>query len=108
MNGSMGTVKEIVWSADPTKLSVPEFIVIDFPEYHGPVFEKWSKDPTKRTWVPIAPVNETVDDGKKDTRGPVLLGMQMVTWRDYPEGYNRSVYMPMNENTKFYITVGSK
>jgi hypothetical protein len=73
----MGTVKEIVWSADTTKLSVPEFIVIDFPEYHGPVFEKWSEEPEKRTWVPISAVSETVDDGKKDTRGPVLLRMQM-------------------------------
>lgn len=44
--------------------------------YHLQVFELWKDDPKKRTWVPIAPVNKIVDDGKPKSRESVLLTAQ--------------------------------
>ena len=73
VNGAMGTVKEVVWSKDSTPTSRPEFVVIDFPNYTGPVFPKWAKDPKKRTWVPIGTVRQHVEAKGKTYRGPVIL-----------------------------------
>jgi hypothetical protein len=83
VNGSMGKVMDIVWPAEPTKRSIPEFVVVDFrdedgqPTYHGPPFPKkeWLNDKSKRTWVPIAPSRQPVDcpadKRKKKKRGTV-------------------------------------
>ena len=73
VNGAMGTVKEVVWSKDSTPTSRPEFVVIDFPKYTGPVFPKWADDPNKRTWVPIGTVRQHVEIKGKTYRGAVML-----------------------------------
>jgi len=52
-NGSIGTVKEIVFERDENPLdgTLPQYVLVDFPEYCGP---PWLKDKPK--WVPIPPV----------------------------------------------------
>ena len=71
----MGTVKEVVWSAATTPTSLPEFVVVDFPEYRGPPFPMWADDENKRTWVPIRSVRNRVEDGDKEAekRGAVFV-----------------------------------
>ena len=75
VNGAMGTVKEIVWSAETTRTSLPEFVVVDFPGYRGSPFPMWADDENKRTWVPIPSVRNRVEDGDKEAekRGTVFV-----------------------------------
>ena len=49
MNGARGVVIAICGSAPPPKL--PEFVVVDFPDYRGYAF--WPDHPT---WVPVPPI----------------------------------------------------
>jgi hypothetical protein len=52
-HGSRGTVIDIVFAAgeSPNNNDLPLYVLVDFPQYCGPVF-----DPQNRTYVPIAPV----------------------------------------------------
>ena len=61
MNGSIGTVREIVWSADDKPGSLPELVVVEFDDYRGPCFPKWKDDKTKVKWVPLGPQRIRVD-----------------------------------------------
>jgi len=52
-NGSIGTVKEIIFQRDENPLdgTLPQYVIVDFPEYCGP---PWIEDQPK--WVPIPQV----------------------------------------------------
>jgi hypothetical protein len=49
-NGSIGTVKEIVFNknSNPLDGTQPEYVIVDFPQYCGP---QWME--SEKTWVPI-------------------------------------------------------
>jgi hypothetical protein len=49
-NGTVGTVKEIVFNKDENPLdgTLPQYIIVDFPDYCG---SPWIEN--KQTWVPI-------------------------------------------------------
>jgi len=52
-NGTQGTIKEIVYNKNesPLDYKFPQYIIVDFPTYCGPV---WIKE--NPTWVPVPPI----------------------------------------------------
>ena len=48
VNGSIGTVREVVWSVADRHGSLPELVVVEFDDYRGPCFPKWKDDETKQ------------------------------------------------------------
>ena len=53
VNGCVGTVKDIVYSADKRPPALPEFVVCQFPGYRGPAYG------AEANTVPITPVQRT-------------------------------------------------
>ena len=87
MNGTQGVVRQIVYPAgtqgpndtDPTR-RMPQAIVVEFPQYVGPVFYS---DPQRRTWVPILPRSRHADGDENVTRiqFPLVLGWALTPWK---------------------------
>jgi ATP-dependent exoDNAse (exonuclease V) alpha subunit len=50
VNGSVGTVVDLVYTTDQQPPALPQAIIVDFPEYTGPEFF-----PGHPTWVPVPP-----------------------------------------------------
>lgn len=86
INGSQGTVLDIVFAPghspnhESVECRVPEFVLVDFPEYRGPGF---FQEPERRTWIPILPVISTSEDDDDVTRiqFPLTLAFALTPWK---------------------------
>ena len=59
MNGSVGTVKDIIYAGEEGKdTRLPEYIWVDFGDkYTGPTF--FPKNAERRGWFPVSPLRAT-------------------------------------------------
>ena len=46
-------MRQVVFDAHSTETDLPQFVVVELPDYTGPAFPKWKNDVSKRHWVPI-------------------------------------------------------
>ena len=72
-NGTRGQLVGVVYAADAAQGAFPEALVLDVPDYTGPVFY-----PDEPTWVPIIP-STSLKEGTRMTRTqfPVAAGFAM-------------------------------
>ena len=95
VNGSTGIIIDFVYFTKKAP-DLPEYIIINFPEYTGPAFF----DGTERsTWVPLYP--ETVEwqdysDKKAHfrTQYPISLAWALTTWKAQGMTCSKKVYAP--------------
>ena len=66
MNGARGTVQGVVFNPDAPPPALPQYVIVDFPEYKGAPF--WPEHPT---WVPVPPVL------RRSKRSPQLERIQI-------------------------------
>ena len=89
LNGTQGVVKKIVYDTASGPLHedeaqrMPRSIVIDFPQYVGPIYYDAKKFPERRTWVPIEPREVSKDDNAsvKRIQYPLTLGWALTPWK---------------------------
>jgi len=79
-NGAQGTIKEIVYKDNESRLeyNFPLYIIVDFPTYCGPL---WIKNIP--TWVPIPPIEITCKKHEVDFEHSLFPGSPFgIRWEE--------------------------
>ena len=94
VNGSTGIVIDLLYFTTRAQ-ELPDFIIIDFPEFTGSAFFEGAE---RSTWVPLAPGTAEWhgQDGTMHFRKqfPILLAWALATWKAEGMTCLRKVYAP--------------
>jgi len=78
VNGSIGTIVDIIYNDNKDCNQLPKTIIVDFPDYKGPQFFK-----NHKTYVPIVPMTANPGGEFQRTQFPLVLAYGQ--WSDYLE-----------------------
>ncbi len=93
VNGSLGTVRGVVFGQNSNKFDVPLFVVVEVDKYTGPPFEpfeRWTSarelagaEHNWRKWMPIPAFCARVNKGYTSTRTniPIVNARAITTWK---------------------------
>ena len=110
VNGSLGTVREVVFGQNSNKFDVPLFVVVEIDNYSGPPFEPfeyWTAARDRsgaghdwRKWVPVAAFCARVNKGYTSTRTniPLVNARAITTWKGQGMSHCSSIHQcnPVN------------
>jgi hypothetical protein len=78
VNGSLGTVVDIIYKEGDNAPCLPLYLIIEFPDYKGPPFFNGIG---REQWVPIRPEIYEFDDNGYRKQFPVSLSWALTAWK---------------------------